>query len=280
MESSLKASVDELSKAISKLFSVNASSKALKQMKSFYDIGVEEMELQLDMNFTGNKQNMKNFQKFVVEQIKGFTDGMRTRLRKEVMDSIMNRESLTKLRKRVQDTFDLARTSAERIARTESNRAYNMGHRDAAIESGIKLKKMVVVQMDDRTSPICKRMNKKYGKPEQAININAKFIDDKTGKEFDIPPFHPNCFVPGTKIRTQQGEKNIEDIEIGDYVYTHKNRYKSVYSVMKRKVSEKIYKIKTSKGVIEVTGEHPIMTNTGWKLAKDLTIKDWVLHAK
>ena len=193
MESNLKASVDDLTRIISKLFKINVTSESLKQMRTFYQAGLNEMELQFDMNFTGNKQHMKNFEKYVVEQIKGFNDGMKSRLRKEVMNSIMNRESLGKLRVRIQDTFNLAKTSAERIARTESNRAYNMGHKDAAVESGLKLKKMVDVQLDARTSPICRRMHNKYGTPEKAIPLNAKYIDNKSGKEFDIPPFHPNC---------------------------------------------------------------------------------------
>lgn len=36
------------------------------------------------------------------------------------------------------------------------------------------------------------------------------------------------CFVAGTQILTSNGYKNIEDITIDDYVYTHKRRYKKV----------------------------------------------------
>ena len=36
------------------------------------------------------------------------------------------------------------------------------------------------------------------------------------------------CFAAGTKVLTQQGYKNIEDIRLGDMVLTHKNRWRAV----------------------------------------------------
>lgn len=40
------------------------------------------------------------------------------------------------------------------------------------------------------------------------------------------------CFLPGTKIKTETGEKNIEDVVVGDKVKTHKNAYKEVTNKM------------------------------------------------
>ena len=39
------------------------------------------------------------------------------------------------------------------------------------------------------------------------------------------------CFAAGTKVLTIDGYKNIEDIEVGDLVLTHKNRYKPVLRI-------------------------------------------------
>ena len=41
------------------------------------------------------------------------------------------------------------------------------------------------------------------------------------------------CFAKGTKVLTSMGYKNIEDIEIGDKVLTHKNRFKEVEKKLK-----------------------------------------------
>ncbi len=39
------------------------------------------------------------------------------------------------------------------------------------------------------------------------------------------------CFAGGTKVLTSEGYKDIEDVEIGDMVLTHKNRYRKVLAV-------------------------------------------------
>ncbi len=41
------------------------------------------------------------------------------------------------------------------------------------------------------------------------------------GKEFDKKTIGPACFVKGTKVKTEDGFKNIEDIKIGDKVYSY-----------------------------------------------------------
>ena len=39
---------------------------------------------------------------------------------------------------------------------------------------------------------------------------------------------HPHCFLAGTNIITQNGEKPIESINKGDFVLTHKMRFRKV----------------------------------------------------
>lgn len=38
----------------------------------------------------------------------------------------------------------------------------------------------------------------------------------------------PGCFIPSAEVKTSEGLKSLQDILIGDYVITHKNRYKKV----------------------------------------------------
>lgn len=69
------------------------------------------------------------------------------------------------------------------------------------------------------------------------------------------------CFLKGARVRTNEGEKPIEDICVGDKVLTHKGSYRSVYRTMKRPYKGKIYKIKyygDSGAELKVTNEHPL----------------------
>jgi hypothetical protein len=204
---------------------------------------------------------------------------------------MLDKENATQLKKRVKDVFaDKKYTDRMKtVIRTEKLRANNAGAFSGAKQAedaGIVLRKYLDVTMDKRTSDICKAEVKKYGTKKEAIPLEDKFIVKVGNKTYKAkyPPFHPNCFLSGTKITTDKGEKNIEDIQIGDNVLTHKNRFKEVYGTMINKANE-IFKIETNNGILEVTGEHPIMTRTvmtrnRWKLAKEITKKDWIMYIR
>lgn len=66
------------------------------------------------------------------------------------------------------------------------------------------------------------------------------------------------CFVAGTMVRTENGIKPIEQINIGDKVLTHNCRYKTVTKVMSRLVnSTMIVSAENCAEKIECTAEHP-----------------------
>lgn len=68
------------------------------------------------------------------------------------------------------------------------------------------------------------------------------------------------CVPAGSKIKTDKGYKNIEDVEIGDMVLTHKNRYRPVFRLYKR-TSNHLYHITFSGNkTLAITGNHPIYT--------------------
>ena len=96
----------------------------------------------------------------------------------------------------------------------------------------------------------------------------------------DIWTFGFPCFPQGTKITTEKGLKNIEDIITGERVLTHENRFKKVLNTMSRKTNE-IYTL-TIQGAIDtkVTSEHPYLVykdeNTEWVKVKDLKKGDMV----
>jgi DNA modification methylase len=69
------------------------------------------------------------------------------------------------------------------------------------------------------------------------------------------------CLTGGELINTIDGYKNIEDIKIGDYVLTHKRRYKKVTHVFKNQFTGDMYKIKSYNGEeIVLTEGHKLLT--------------------
>ncbi|KZE54406.1 hypothetical protein AV540_26370 [Brevibacillus parabrevis] len=88
-----------------------------------------------------------------------------------------------------------------------------------------------------------------------------------------------NCFTAGTKVLTDEGEKNIEDIEVGDMVLakdeeTGEQAYKEVTHLYRN--DKKItYDLSIGDQIIETTENHPFwVEGKGWVLAADLQVGD------
>ena len=66
-----------------------------------------------------------------------------------------------------------------------------------------------------------------------------------------------HCFLAGTKVLTESGLKNIEDLKIGDYVYsinldTNQKELKEIKDIYTGFTNE-IYEIKVGKEIIKPT---------------------------
>ena len=102
----------------------------------------------------------------------------------------------------------------------------------------------------------------------RVYNAISLYIDQGGGKRKGSIA----CFVKDTKVFTTSGVKNIQDVEIGDLVVTHKNRVKHVVQVHKNPLEDrKIYKlsIKGNKDIY-VTGNHEIWSFYGNKSSSSL----------
>jgi hypothetical protein len=91
-------------------------------------------------------------------------------------------------------------------------------------------------------------------------------------------PDKGNCFVAGTEILTSEGLKNIEDIQVGDWVIADDPTTEG--EIEARQVTDTFVRytdhlidIYINEEVISVTSEHPFWTpDQGWIPAKDLQI--------
>ena len=154
-------------------------------LKKEYDKGLMDAESQFNMNFVRDENRLQLLQKFAIGNVKDLNTSIADSLRKEITQGIINLESVNELQKRVQKVFDVSIERARTIARTETVRAQNMGHIDAARQTGLKLYKKWDAHLDSRTSKVCAYLDGK----EIPIDDKFKWED----KEFDAPPAHPNC---------------------------------------------------------------------------------------
>jgi DNA-cytosine methyltransferase len=86
---------------------------------------------------------------------------------------------------------------------------------------------------------------------------DIRVIDENNLPDFDLFTYSYPCFVAGTMVLTDKGYKNIEELEIGEFVMTHKNRFEKVLDTMKKE-AHRIYNINPMcSDNIETTEEHP-----------------------
>ena len=87
-------------------------------------------------------------------------------------------------------------------------------------------------------------------------NSTREFLDSR-GLKYEVGEIGP-CFVKGTKVLTENGYKNIEEIQ-NENVYTHCGNYYPVLDNMKRSYNGQLYKIRPKYSPYDIvcTPEHP-----------------------
>lgn len=83
-----------------------------------------------------------------------------------------------------------------------------------------------------------------------------------------------NCFIKGTKVLTDSGYKNIEEINVGDKVLTHDNTYQLVNATMKNFHNDKLIELDSLyfNSPIVTTPNHKFLTQEGWIEAQKLSV--------
>lgn len=152
-----------------------------------------------------------------------------------------------------------------RIARTEVVAAFNLAKLDKFREQGIEEVEWIS-KLESSSCGLCAGRDGTIYRIDDLLSQTAvdRFPSrsEKDSWEYVIIPTHPNCFPAGTKITLDNGNlKNIEDILIGDSVFTSTNGMKSnvVIDTMKREYTGHLIKLTLEDGrTIKTTPDHPI----------------------
>lgn len=93
---------------------------------------------------------------------------------------------------------------------------------------------------------------------DESLNLgDITKVDETKLEPFNMICGGSPCFVKGTKVLTDVGYKNIEDVKVGDMVLTHKNRYMPVVRIGGEHNKE-IYSLKAQGFLMtECTDYHP-----------------------
>lgn len=139
---------------------------------------------------------------------------------------------------------ELSGYQAERLARTETTNAFTEGGRLAWKEAGVQGKRWILA---GGPCPECEAVAAKY--PGE-IPIDQPF--EYGGQSMQGPAWHPNCVLPDTRV------------ELPPFA-----------SVMRAWYNGRVVQIRTTCGsVLTVTENHPVLTDSGWKFAAQLTESD------
>lgn len=119
---------------------------------------------------------------------------------------------------------------------------------------------------------------------------NIKEIDEKTMPDFDVLCGGFPCFVAGTQTLTNNGYKNIEDVQLTDKLLTHTGQFQNILNLQRKIYNGQMFdlKIKYHPEIITATEEHPFYVREKkkvlheysfgepkWKIANELTKNDY-----
>ena len=113
-------------------------------------------------------------------------------------------------------------------------------------------------EIDPRMNEVyVKNHNPKYNYLEDIRDFNKREDLPEELYDLDVLDGSPPCFEKGTLVKTINGYKPIEEISVGDLVFTHNKNYKEVYDIMTKK-SQNYYSIKIQGCLpFNVTPNHP-----------------------
>lgn len=99
------------------------------------------------------------------------------------------------------------------------------------------------------------------------IETVSGLMDERPAKKFDNVA---NCLVAGTLVKTEHGDIPIEDVQVGQKVWTREGLNRVLWSGQTGAL-EPVFDVELSNGTILTgTTHHPVWTDEGWTLLKCL----------
>lgn len=90
-------------------------------------------------------------------------------------------------------------------------------------------------------------------------------------------PAHVNCLTPGQQVTLADGTKRtIESVQRGELVMTHQGPAQ-VCQAFQQPHRGLVYRLEVGHRVLTVTGNHPVLTRSGWRPAQELEVGDEIL---
>ena len=218
-------------------------------------------------------------------------------IKEELTTAVLERKAVQKITSDIAGRLNDWQRDWGRIVETELQNIYNLGNAQT-IEEEHGVDALVYKEVYPGACRHCIRLYLTGGigsRPKvfklselraNGTNIGKKVADWKPVEGTT----HPWCFNSGTtKIFTANGWKNIKDIEVGDLVLTHLNRFRPVTETYKRvfdREEVEIFNIhfetvtkygRPKRGILRrITGNHPVLVNGEWVSASKIKEGDFL----
>lgn len=120
------------------------------------------------------------------------------------------------------------------------------------------------------------------GDGDYEISVYAEDIYGQISNTYVFNSYVGFCFIAGTKVQALDGLVNIENINVGDYIYTINENTNQIElkQVINTAVSSSkiIYKITAGDTIVEPSPRHPFyVVDKGWTRAYNLEVGDLIL---
>lgn len=207
----------EMNRASRKIDKLMGKSLAETYKNSYYRTtydtskGIGEISNFSRLNTKGVRKVLseKNYGKNFSERIWGRSQKLGNELKEIVGKAIATGQSHAKTSRLIRERFNVSKSSADRLIRTETNYYENQAELDSYKEMGIE-RYQFIATIDTKTSEICQHLDKKVFKVKDATpGVN-------------MPPMHPNC---RSTITAFLGEEYEADTRIARNLRTNTSEY-------------------------------------------------------
>lgn len=216
----------------------------VNRMKGLPEVysGKKQQFLNLQLGGPAGQERVKQLSGRVFEEMKGLSASMVTGMRRELVDGLIQGKNPKVIARNLTKNVGIHKTRAERIARTEIIRAHAEGQLDSLEKMGVA---SIGVQAEwSATAGAC----------ELCAPLNGVVMSIAEAR--GLIPRHPNCVTAEMRIYSP-----------------------SVKTFMRTLYTGTIYDFHLEDGrLISTTSRHVLLTQTGWKFAKDVTDLDHFIN--